>query len=69
MKKSVSLSYLSWKSLKYNKRKNTFVIITISLSVCLLMVIMQYLYSSRQRNIRSCRIRYRCIPCGVYESE
>lgn len=51
MRKIMGLPYLSWKSMKYNRRKTLFMILTVSLSVCLLTVVLQYLYSSRQRNI------------------
>lgn len=53
MRKIMGLTYLSWKSMKYNRRKTLFVILTVALSVCLLTVVWQYLYSSRQRNIET----------------
>lgn len=51
MRKSMGVLYLSWKSMKYNKRKTILLILTTALAVCLMTVVMLYLYSSRQRNI------------------
>lgn len=38
---------LSWRSMRYNKRKTLLTIFTVALSVCLMTVIFQYLYGSR----------------------
>ncbi|MEH2958527.1 ABC transporter permease [Candidatus Merdisoma sp. JLR.KK006] len=64
MKTKMSIPYLSWKSMKYNRQKTVFLILTVSLAVCLMTVFWQYLYSSRQRSAEIA-----ALEAGAYHAE
>lgn len=64
MKKSIGIFGLSWKSMRYNKRKTIFTILTVSLAVCMMMVILQYLSISRQSNMTIA-----ALDTGAYHTE